>query len=873
MFWKGPLRLRFFIALSIATLTAAAFLAVGSVPSAHAGGLSVALVNPSLEIDANGDGMPDCWALGGWGTSTVSWASTTDAHSGSAAMLGTISSWTDGDRKLLIERSPSCAPAATPGHVYELSAWYKGTLKPFLAAYWEDSSGNWSQLGLSPEFAATADWTEASMVTPAIPDGAVAISFGIAIGDVGSVTVDDFAISDITPPPPNPAPTVQLTAPVANASVSGTVTLAATAQDDKQVSRVEFLVNGTIVGAAATSPYTFSWDSRSVGNGTVQIGARAVDSEGAQTTDEHQVVVANTSPTTVSLTFDDGNADQFSARSLLSSHGMKGTFYLNSSAIGDPNVLSWSQVDQLAADGNEIGGHTLSHVNLLAIASDYARFQICRDRANLLQHGYAVRSFAYPYGNYNSAIQRLVADCGYDSARWTQGIRGSAEWCASNCPFAESMPPADLYSLRAAGSYDTSWTVERMKNVVTQAEQNGGGWVMFSFHHICVGCDQYSISAGDLNTFLDWLAARQSQGTVVKTVGEVVGGPVKPPVPSVLPPASATLVNPSLETDSDGNGTPNCWEQAGWGTNTGSWARTTDAHSGSAAMRGQISSWTTGDRQLIVERSPSCGVAVTPGAVYRLSAWLKSSGVSPFLVAYWEDSSGTWNQLGVSPEIASSSRWAQASWQTQAMPSGAVAIGFGIGFSGVGWVVADDLALDRAPSVQLTAPADGSYLAGNTTLTATALDEKAVSRVEFLVDNKVVATDTSAPYQFSWNSKLVADGSRQIVARAFDAEGAYAIDTHQVIVDNTVPTASIKVTGTSFLSLYLRSVTITLSATDGGSGVSSIHYTLDGSTPTTSSPTYTAPFVLTSTKTVRFRAWDRAGNASSVGSQTVFILF
>ena len=159
------------------------------------------------------------------------------------------------------------------------------------------------------------------------------------------------------------------------------------------------------------------------------------------------------------------------------------------------------------------------------------------------------------------------------------------------------------------------------------------------------------------------------------------------------------------------------------------------------------------------------------------------------------------------------------------------------------------------------------------TLTATALDEKAVSRVEFLVDNKIVATDTSAPYQFSWNSKLVADGSRQIVARAVDAEGAYATDTHQVIVDNTVPTASIKVTGTSFLSLYLKPVTITLSTTDGGSGVSSIHYTLDGSTPTTSSPTYTAPFVLTSTKTVRFKAWDRAGNASSVGSQTVTILF
>ena len=41
-----------------------------------------------------------------------------------------------------------------------------------------------------------------------------------------------------------------------------------------------------------------------------------------------------THPLTVSLTFDDGTADQMTAQRLLKKHGMVGTFYINSSFIG-----------------------------------------------------------------------------------------------------------------------------------------------------------------------------------------------------------------------------------------------------------------------------------------------------------------------------------------------------------------------------------------------------------------------------------------------------------------------------------------------------------------------------------------------------------
>src|SRR5262249_8629830 len=48
-------------------------------------------------------------------------------------------------------------------------------------------------------------------------------------------------------------------------------------------------------------------------------------------------------------------------------------------------------------------------------------------------------------------------------------------------------------------------------------------------------------------------------------------------------------------------------------------------------------------------------------------------------------------------------------------------------------------------------------------------------------------------------------------------------------------------------------------------------YTTDGTDPTTSSPTYTAPFTVSTTSTVRYRAQDTAGNLEATNAQLVQI--
>ena len=207
--------------------------------------------------------------------------------------------------------------------------------------------------------------------------------------------------------------------------------------------------------------------------------------------------------TIVSLTFDDGIATQYTqARSSLVSHGMHGTFYVNSGNIGaNGYYMTWSNVATLAADGNEIGGHTLNHKRLTDLTSTEQRRQICDDRTALQDRGYTVTDFAYPYGAgaHNSTTRGIVKDCGYTTARMVGDLRDSND-CPS-CAYAETIPPQDALAVRSTPYVSGPITLPILKNWVTQAEQHGGGWVPVMFHDICNGCGDASVSASDFVQF------------------------------------------------------------------------------------------------------------------------------------------------------------------------------------------------------------------------------------------------------------------------------------------------------------------------------------------------------------------------------------
>jgi hypothetical protein len=94
------------------------------------------------------------------------------------------------------------------------------------------------------------------------------------------------------------APAVAITAPAGGSTVTGTITISATASDDQAVAGVRFRVDGANVGAEDTSaPYSYSWDTRTVPNGTHVLTAVARDTGNNQTTSSSvSVTVSNTIP-------------------------------------------------------------------------------------------------------------------------------------------------------------------------------------------------------------------------------------------------------------------------------------------------------------------------------------------------------------------------------------------------------------------------------------------------------------------------------------------------------------------------------------------------------------------------------------------------
>jgi hypothetical protein len=98
---------------------------------------------------------------------------------------------------------------------------------------------------------------------------------------------------DVTPP------TVSMTAPANGATVTGkTVAVSATASDNVAVTSLQFKLDGANLGAADTAtPYSLTWDSTTVSNGSHVLTAVASDGAGNSTTAASVTVTVNNDTT------------------------------------------------------------------------------------------------------------------------------------------------------------------------------------------------------------------------------------------------------------------------------------------------------------------------------------------------------------------------------------------------------------------------------------------------------------------------------------------------------------------------------------------------------------------------------------------------
>jgi hypothetical protein len=162
-------------------------------------------------------------------------------------------------------------------------------------------------------------------------------------------------------------PAVSITAPANGATVSGAVTVSATASDNVGVVGVKFLLDGAPLGGEVmVSPYAVSWSTGSASNGAHSLTAVARDAAGNQTTSAAvSVTVFNDStPPTVSITAPATGATVSGAvvvsASATDNVGVVGVqFLLDGAPLGAettavPYAVSWNTV---AATN---GAHTLA---------------------------------------------------------------------------------------------------------------------------------------------------------------------------------------------------------------------------------------------------------------------------------------------------------------------------------------------------------------------------------------------------------------------------------------------------------------------------------------------------------------------------------
>lgn len=512
--------------------------------------------------------------------------------------------------------------------------------------------------------------------------------------------------------------------------------------------------------------------------------------------------VARAGPTIVSLTFDDNYSDEYAARSILAQHSMHGTFFVNSGFVeSSSSYLTWNQLSDIAADGNEIGGHTIYHVDLTAVGSTEATRQVCDDRQALVSHGFTVTDFAYPFGARNSSLYSIIQGCGYSSARRSWGLCpiGQTPPNCGNEPPAETIPPENIWEIRTILSFRAWNTLAEIESTVTRAEANGGGWLTLVFHHICDGCDPdngYSVSPAILNAFLDWLAPRASTGTNVRTMRDVVS--------DNSPPTSSIACN--------GASCSSGWYMPPVRVSLSA----TDTGTAVSAIR-----YTT-DGSIPTASSPlyagPFSVSTTTTVKYR--AW-----------DMWGNAEATKSQL----------------IQVDSTPP------------------VSSIACNGAPC------ASSTYTAAVSVSLSATDTQSGVAEIHY-------ETNGSDPTIFSplYIGPFSVATTTTVKYRAWDFAGNVEATKSQLIQvtttspDTTPPISSIACNGAACSSgWYAGPVSVSLSATDAGSGVAAIRYTTDGSDPTSSSPLYTSAFSVSATTTVKYRAWDAAGNVEATKSQLI----
>ena len=211
----------------------------------------------------------------------------------------------------------------------------------------------------------------------------------------------------------------------------------------------------------------------------------------------------------MSLTFDDGDETIYkNAFPILAGDGFKSTAYIISNTLTDTSgaYISPAQLKTMSAAGFEIGSHSVSHPDLTTLTASQLNTELAQSKKDLegVVGAGNVKSFASPYGAYNTAVLNAIkanyqshrpVDVGYNVKNNFDAYRLKVQNMASTTTMAEYQ----------------SWINQAIKD---------RSWLVIAYHKIV------SSSPGDYDTlmadFTQQMAYIKSTGITVEPVSTAV---------------------------------------------------------------------------------------------------------------------------------------------------------------------------------------------------------------------------------------------------------------------------------------------------------------------------------------------------------------
>lgn len=165
---------------------------------------------------------------------------------------------------------------------------------------------------------------------------------------------------------------------------------------------------------------------------------------------------------------------------------------------------------------------------------------------------------------------------------------------------------------------------------------------------------------------------------------------------SVPQPASAAnlIKNPGFENAGTGE-LPDCWEKSGWGDNDFTVSATDDAHTGTKAMKVELTRRVDGDRKALITESADCAPPVTVGRQYDLGLWYRTTTPDASVTLFRHDETAGWQYWTDLKTLDMSASWAEATVRTPEVPPGTDRISWGVSVYGTGSATTDDYTMEQ----------------------------------------------------------------------------------------------------------------------------------------------------------------------------------